>query len=51
MENESVSDFGYSLLEIAKIALPRVSMENIDDILKDQFIFGITNDRVKEKCT
>ena len=51
IENESVSDFGYSLLEIAKIALPRVSLENIDDILKDQFIIGISNDKVKEKCT
>ena len=34
--------------------LDRVQFDNvnhIDDILKDQFIFGISNERVREKCT
>ena len=33
LENESVSSFGNSLMSIAKLALPNVSLENIDDIL------------------
>ena len=36
---------------ILKLALPNVSLENIDDILKDQFIYGIRNDRLREKVT
>ena len=51
LENESVSSFGNSLMSIAKLALPNVSLENIDDILKDQFIYGIRNDRLREKVT
>ena len=51
LENKSVSDFSRSLIEIAKIALPRIDVNHIDDILKDQFIFGISNERVREKCT
>jgi hypothetical protein len=50
MDNESVSDFGHKLIEISKIALPRTDLNHIDDILKDQFIFGISNERVREKC-
>ena len=35
----------------AKLALPNVSLEKIDDILKDQFIYGIRNERLREKVT
>ena len=38
-------------MSIAKLALPNVSLENIDDILKDQFIYGIINDILREKVT
>ena len=51
LENESVSSFGNSLMSIANIALPNVSLENYYDILKDQFIYGIRNDRLREKVT
>ena len=51
MDNESVSDFGHILIDKAKIALPRIDVNRINDILKDQFIFGISNERVREKCT
>ena len=47
MDNESVSDFGHKLIEISKIALPRTDLNHIDDILKDQFIFGISNEMVR----
>ena len=47
--NESVSNFGNNLISIAQIALPNVCLEHIDDILKDQFIFGIRDERLREK--
>jgi len=51
LENESVSNFGNNLISIAQIALPNVCLEHIDDILKDQFIFGIRDERIREKVT
>ena len=45
LKNESVSSFGNSLMNIAKLGLPNVSLEHIDDILIDQFIFGIRKER------
>ena len=50
LDNESVSEFGHSLIEIAKIALSRIDVNHIDDIFKDQFIFGISNERVEKNA-
>ena len=36
-------------MNIAKIALPNVSLEHMDDMLKVQFIYGIENERLREK--
>ena len=38
-------------MNIGKLALPNVNIEHIDDILKDQFIYGIRNERLREKVT
>ena len=47
--DESVSEFRFNLIEIAKCALPNVQMEQIDDELKNQFIYGIVDDKLREK--
>ena len=49
LDNESVSEFCHSLIEIAKIALPRINVNHIDDILKDQFILLASAMRGYEK--
>ena len=48
-EYELVSDFGYDMINIAKMVMPNVSIEQIDDMLKEQFINGIYSERLREK--
>ena len=46
--DESVSEFGFNLIEIANCALPNVQIEQIDDELNNQFIYGIADDKLRE---
>ena len=48
-QNELVSDFGYELINISKMVIPSFSIEQIDNMFKEQFFSGIFSESLREK--
>jgi hypothetical protein len=47
--DESAEDYGERLIRIAQQALPKASLDILDDMLKQQFIRGLRNPRLRQK--
>ena len=47
--NETVSEYGRNLISIAEETFPMVSLESLDEVLKENFIKGILDPRLRLK--
>ena len=47
--NETVGEFGRSLISIAQDTFPKIALDSLDEVLKENFIKGILDPRLRQK--
>ena len=47
--NETVGEFGRSLISIAQETFPKIALDSLDEVLKENFIKGILDPRLRQK--